>query len=363
MKLGVSIFPTDYSVSPTDLAVAAEERGFDSLWFPEHSHIPVSRLTPWPGGGDLPQQYYDCMDPFVALAAAAAVTKTIKLGTGICLVIQRDPIQTAKEVATLDKISGGRVQFGVGGGWNLDEISNHGTEFKTRFRLMGERIAAMKEIWTQEQAEYHGEFVDFDPIFAAPKPVQKPYPPIIVGGGFPHSAKRVIEYGDGWEREDLDVWGRFAYDVVRRKADERDAWLEDALRRPRLTKPARLILSGGAGSGKSTTVRAIVRMQRERKVAREGGAGQVRNCKLKQKRVQAACVLSAPTGTASFQMKYGATDGAPCVVRACRVLWPAAEGWRRLPASSGAPRERRPGDLRRVQHAREGLHWQDLVSC
>ncbi len=198
MKLGVSIFPTDYSVSPTDLAVAAEERGFDSLWFPEHSHIPVSRLTPWPGGGDLPQQYYDCMDPFVALAAAAAVTKTIMLGTGICLVIQRDPIQTAKEVATLDKISGGRVQFGVGGGWNLDEISNHGTEFKTRFRLMGERIAAMKEIWTQEQAEYHGEFVDFDPIFAAPKPVQKPYPPIIVGGGFPHSAKRVIEYGDGW---------------------------------------------------------------------------------------------------------------------------------------------------------------------
>ena len=172
MKLGVSIFPTDYSVSPTDLAVAAEERGFDSLWFPEHSHIPVSRLTPWPGGGDLPQQYYDCMDPFVALAAAAAVTKTIMLGTGICLVIQRDPIQTAKEVATLDTVSGGRVLFGVGGGWNLDEISNHGTEFKSRFRLMRERIAAMKAIWTQEQAEYHGKFVDFDPIFAAPKPVQ-----------------------------------------------------------------------------------------------------------------------------------------------------------------------------------------------
>ena len=213
MELGISIFPTEYSVAPTDLAVACEERGFDSLWIPEHSHIPVSRLTPWPGGGDLPQQYYDCMDPFVALAAAAAVTKTIKLGTGICLVIQRDPIQMAKEVATLDQISGGRVLFGVGGGWNADEIANHGTEFKTRFKVMGERIAAMKAIWTEDEAEYHGEYVNFDRIIARPKPVQKPYPPIIVGGGFPHSARRVIEYGDGWipiGGRDLDIVGLLA---------------------------------------------------------------------------------------------------------------------------------------------------------
>jgi probable F420-dependent oxidoreductase len=195
------------------LAVAGEERGFDSIWIPEHSHIPVSRMTPFPGGGDLPKQYYDCMDPFVALAAAAAVTKTIMLGFGICLVIQRDPIQMAKEVATLDQISGGRVLFGVGGGWNADEIANHGTEFKTRFKVMRERIEAMKVIWTEEEAEYHGEYVDFNRIIARPKPVQKPYPPIIVGGGFPHSARRVIEYGDGWipiGGRDLDIVGLLA---------------------------------------------------------------------------------------------------------------------------------------------------------
>jgi len=213
MELGISMFPTDYSIAPTDLAVAGEERGFDSIWIPEHSHIPVSRMTPFPGGGDLPKQYYDCMDPFVALAAAAAVTKTIMLGFGICLVIQRDPIQMAKEVATLDQISGGRVLFGVGGGWNADEIANHGTEFKTRFKVMRERIEAMKVIWTEEEAEYHGEYVDFDRIIARPKPVQKPYPPIIVGGGFPHSARRVIEYGDGWipiGGRDLDIVGLLA---------------------------------------------------------------------------------------------------------------------------------------------------------
>jgi len=213
MELGISMFPTDYSIAPTDLAVAGEERGFDSIWIPEHSHIPVSRMTPFPGGGDLPKQYYDCMDPFVALAAAAAVTKTIMLGFGICLVIQRDPIQMAKEVATLDQISGGRVLFGVGGGWNADEIANHGTEFKTRFKVMRERIEAMKVIWTEEEAEYHGEYVDFNRIIARPKPVQKPYPPIIVGGGFPHSARRVIEYGDGWipiGGRDLDIVGLLA---------------------------------------------------------------------------------------------------------------------------------------------------------
>ena len=198
MKLGVTIFPTDYTISPAELAVAAEERGFESIWFPEHSHIPLSRQSPFPGGGDLPKQYYDCMDPLVGLASAASVTKSLKLCTGICLIIQRDPFQLAKEIATLDRISGGRVVFGIGGGWNAEEMADHGTDFKTRFQLMRERVAALKAIWTQEKAEYHGEFVDFEPMATEPKPAQKPHPPIIVGGGFPHAAKRAIEYGDGW---------------------------------------------------------------------------------------------------------------------------------------------------------------------
>lgn len=198
MKFGLCMFPTDYSMSPTALAVAAEDRGFESIWLPEHSHIPISRKSAWPGGDELPKRYYDCMDPFVSLGAAAAVTKSLMLGTGICLVIQRDPIQVAKEVATLDQISNGRVLFGVGGGWNADEIANHGTEFKTRFKVMRERINAIKAIWTETEAEFHGEYVDFDPIMAWPKPVKKPHPPIIVGGGFPWAAKRAAEYGNGW---------------------------------------------------------------------------------------------------------------------------------------------------------------------
>ncbi|MBL6953074.1 MAG: LLM class F420-dependent oxidoreductase [Alphaproteobacteria bacterium] len=198
MDYGVAIFSTDYSITPAELAVAAEERGFESLWFPEHSHIPLSRLSPWPGGGDLPKHYYDCMDPLVAMATAASVTKTIRLCTGICLVIQRDPIQLAKEVATLDQLSNGRVLLGVGGGWNEEEMADHGTEFKSRFRLMAERIAAMKVIWTESKPEFSGEFVNFPPMMTWPKPLQKPYPPILVGGAFPHGAKRAIEYGDGW---------------------------------------------------------------------------------------------------------------------------------------------------------------------
>ena len=199
MDYGVTIFFTDYSIGPAELAVAAEERGFESLWVAEHSHIPTSRATPFPGGGDLPKMYYDVMDPFVTLPAAAAVTKNLKVGTGICLVPQRDPIQTAKSVASLDQVSGGRFLFGVGGGWNVEEARNHGTEdFPRRWKLMRERIEAMKEIWTQSKAEYHGEMVDFDPIFAWPKPVQKPHPPIHVGGAFPHAAKRAVRYGDGW---------------------------------------------------------------------------------------------------------------------------------------------------------------------
>jgi probable F420-dependent oxidoreductase len=198
MDFGAVMFPTDYSMTPGALGQALEARGFESLWVPEHSHIPASRETPYPGGGELPKPYYDVMDPFVCLAAAAAVTKTLKVGTGVCLVVQRDPIQMAKEVASLDQISGGRFLFGVGAGWNVEEMANHGTEFKTRMKLMRERIEAMKEIWTKEKAEYHGEFVDFGPLFAWPKPVQKPYPPIIVGGAFPHAARRAIAYGDGW---------------------------------------------------------------------------------------------------------------------------------------------------------------------
>ena len=189
MDFGATMFVTDYSMTPHDLAQALEARGFESYWAPEHSHIPASRASPWPGGAELPKQYYDVIDPFVCLTAAAAATKSLKLGTGVCLVIQRDTIQTAKEVASLDQISGGRFLFGAGGGWNAEEMADHGTEFKTRFKLMRERIAAMKEIWTQPKAEYHGELVDFPPMMAWPKPVQKPHPPVIVGGAFPHAAR------------------------------------------------------------------------------------------------------------------------------------------------------------------------------
>ena len=204
MEYGVTIFPTDYTITPADLAVAAEERGFDSMWFAEHSHIPVSRKSPWPGGADLPKMYYDTFDPFVALASAASVTTKIKLATGICLVVQRDPIHTAKEVASLDHLSKGRVLFGIGAGWNAEEMEDHGTDFKRRFKVMRERIEAMKALWTENEAEYHGEFVNFDPTFAWPKPVQKPHPPIHVGGGFPGAAKRAVRYGDGW----MPIYGR-----------------------------------------------------------------------------------------------------------------------------------------------------------
>jgi len=198
MQFGAAIFFTDYSISPGDLGWALESRGFESLWAAEHSHIPLSRKSPWGGGGDLPKQYYDVMDPFVTLTAAAAVTKKLKLGTGVCLVNQRDPIQTAKLVASIDQVSGGRFLFGVGNGWNQDEMENHGTVFASRHKLVRERIEAMKAIWTQSKAEYHGEFVNFDPMMTWPKPVQKPHPPIIVGGAFPYAARRAVRYGDGW---------------------------------------------------------------------------------------------------------------------------------------------------------------------
>ena len=195
---GLQMFPTDYSIQPVELARAAEERGFESLFFPEHTHIPTSRKTPYPGMGDLPKEYWHSHDPFVALAAAAAVTSQIKLATGICLIIERDPITTAKEVASLDMISGGRFIFGVGAGWNVEEMENHGTAPSSRWKLMRDRVMAMKAIWANDDAEHHGTFVDFDPIWSWPKPVQKPHPPILVGGYGPHTINRVVEYGDGW---------------------------------------------------------------------------------------------------------------------------------------------------------------------
>ena len=197
MEIGASIFFTEYSISPTELAVALEERGFDSLWVAEHSHIPVTRRFSVPGGGELTRQYYDVMDPFVTLSAAAVVTKRLKLATGVCLVIQRDTIQTAKLVASIDQVSGGRFIFGIGGGWNAEEMEDHGTDYTTRFKKMREQIEAMKEIWTKDKPEYHGEIVDFPPMMTWPKPVQKPHPPIIVGGAFQYAARRAIRYGDG----------------------------------------------------------------------------------------------------------------------------------------------------------------------
>ena len=198
MHIGAAMFFTDYSMSPGELGKALEERGLESVWAPEHSHIPLSRKTPFPGGGDLPKKYYDAMDPFVALMAAAAATKNLKVGTGVCLVNQRDPIQTAKLVASIDQLSGGRFLFGVGNGWNQDEMENHGTVYASRHKLSRERVEAMKEIWTKSKAEYHGEFVNFEPMMAWPKPVQKPHPPILVGGVFPHGARRALRYGNGW---------------------------------------------------------------------------------------------------------------------------------------------------------------------
>ncbi len=210
MLFGASMFFTDYSMSPGALAKALEERGFESVWAPEHSHIPLSRKSPWPGGAELPKRYYDAMDPFVTLTAAAAVTEKLKVGTGVCLVNQRDPIQLAKEVASLDQLSAGRFLFGVGIGWNQDEMENHGTVFETRAKLVRERIEAMKVIWTKSKAEYHGEFVNFDPMMAWPKPVQKPHPPVIVGGAFPQGARRALRYGDGW----MPIAGRMPIEEV-----------------------------------------------------------------------------------------------------------------------------------------------------
>jgi probable F420-dependent oxidoreductase len=198
MQLGMCSFNTDYGIRPDEMARALEERGYESLWVPEHTHIPASRRTPYPGAGDLPRPYYHIADPFVSLATAAAVTDTLKIGTSICLVVERDPITLAKEVATLDMLSRGRFIFGVGAGWNAEEMENHGTPFKRRFKVLEERVRAMKEIWTEDEASFHGEFVDFDAIISHPKPVQKPHPPVLFGGATPRARQRVVDFCEGW---------------------------------------------------------------------------------------------------------------------------------------------------------------------
>jgi probable F420-dependent oxidoreductase len=197
-EFGVTMFPTDYAIQPVALARAVEERGLDSLFFPEHTHIPVSRDTPFPGGGDLPQMYWHSHDPFVALGACAAATDRIRLGTGICLVIERDPITLAKEVASLDMISNGRCVLGIGAGWNREEMVNHGADYASRWKIVREKVLAMKAIWTEDEAEYHGEFVDFDPIWSYPKPVQAGGPPVWIGANSKWVFDRVAEYADGW---------------------------------------------------------------------------------------------------------------------------------------------------------------------
>ena len=202
---GIMMFPTDYAIDPATLAKEVEDRGFDSLWFPEHSHIPTKRESPYPGGGDLPKMYIHTYDPFVALTAAAAATTRLKLATGICLVIQRDPIHLAKEVASLDRLSGGRFLFGVGAGWNREEMAHHGTNPKTRMRRFAETIKACRELWTKDEAEFHGDYVDFESSWAWPKPVQQPHPPVIVGGMGPGVEDRILDFGDEWLPQNVDI--------------------------------------------------------------------------------------------------------------------------------------------------------------
>jgi probable F420-dependent oxidoreductase len=198
MKIGVYFFATAYAMSVDQLARALEERGFESLFLPEHTHIPTSRRSPWPGGPVLPREYSSTLDPFVSLAVAAAVTEKLRIGTGICLLTERDPIVTAKEVATIDLLSGGRFEFGIGAGWNAEEMENHGTVFDTRFRVMVDRAKAMQAIWTEDETAYDGEFTQFEPIWSWPKPVQKPHPPILLGGETIHTLRRVVDFCDGW---------------------------------------------------------------------------------------------------------------------------------------------------------------------
>jgi probable F420-dependent oxidoreductase len=212
MQFGIGYFPTHDALSPGAVARLVEEHGHDSLFFAEHTHIPASRESPWPGGSELPRKYSHTYDLFVALTAAAQSTSSLRVGSGICLVVERDPIVAAKEVASIDHLSGGRFEFGVGAGWNREEMRNHGTNPRTRMRLMHERIEAMKAIWTQDEATYHGEFVDFERIWSWPTPAQRPHPPVLVGGNGPTVLDRVLAFGDAW----LPNYARGADDLVER---------------------------------------------------------------------------------------------------------------------------------------------------
>lgn len=198
MDVGLVMFATDYAIRVDELARAAEARGFESLWLPEHTHIPAARRSPWPGGAELPKEYWHTLDPFVALATAAAVTSRLRLATGICLLVERDPITTAKAVASLDHLSGGRVIFGIGGGWNAEEMAHHGTDFRSRWRLLRERVLAMRRLWTEDEASFEGELVRFAPSWAWPKPVQRPHPPVVLGSNARRALERVVDYCDGW---------------------------------------------------------------------------------------------------------------------------------------------------------------------
>ncbi len=223
MQFGIGYFPTHDAMGPAALARMIEERGQESLFVAEHTHTPASRATPYPGGGELPRKYNHTYDPFVALTAAATVTTRLRVGTGICLVNERDPITTAKLVSSLDDLSGGRFEFGVGAGWNREEMRNHGTDPRTRMRLVAERVEAMKEIWTNETASYQGEFVDFEEIWQWPKPAQRPHPPVLVGGGGPTVLDRVLAFGDAW----FPNWGE-----VEREVEDRVAELRGRAERP-----------------------------------------------------------------------------------------------------------------------------------
>jgi probable F420-dependent oxidoreductase len=218
MDFGIGYFPTHDAIGPGAIARLVEERGHESLFFAEHTHIPASRESPYPSGGELPRKYSHTYDLFVALTAAAAATSTLRVGSGICLVVERDPITTAKEVASLDHLSGGRLEFGVGAGWNREEMHNHGTDPRTRMRLMAERIEAMKAIWTQDEASYDGEFVNFERIWSWPKPAQRPHPPVLVGGNGPTVLDRVLAFGDAW----FPNYSRGGGDIVERARELRD---------------------------------------------------------------------------------------------------------------------------------------------
>jgi probable F420-dependent oxidoreductase len=221
VQFGLSMFVTDETIGPVELGRAAEEAGFDAVFLPEHTHIPASRETERPGGGELPREYWHTLDPFVALSAMAATTERLRLGTGIALIVERDPIVLAKEAATLDLVSGGRFELGIGAGWNGEEMRNHGTDPANRFRVMRERALAVRTIWTEDEPSFHGEFVNFDRIWSWPKPVQRPHLPIWVGGTGPHVLDRVLQYGDGWfpNMRDLDELARRVPELQRRAAD------------------------------------------------------------------------------------------------------------------------------------------------